>query len=129
MDNRYREFFAKKDPVRVLKPAVLKLVYDDGDLRVHGLDREGALMIELRFTAVLLTRVVPEDVRLGPQPKLGKNDSWVLIDQQSELVPWLREECLHTRELTEARHFLLFVGEEIVDVVALSDPEISKRGA
>lgn len=107
--------------MRVLKPAALKLDYDDGDLRVHGLDREGSLLVELHFTGVLLTRIVPADVRRGPQPKLARIDSWAVPDEQSELVRWLRDECLHTRELN--------IGEEIVDVVALSDPEISKRDA
>ena len=39
MDHRYKEYFAKADPARLPKPAALKLIYDDGDLRIHGLDR------------------------------------------------------------------------------------------
>jgi hypothetical protein len=121
MANRHKQHAAQLESV-----AALKLIYDDGDLRIEGLDRTGSRVVELRFRDVLLTRITDEGVRLRLLQELGTERSLVLTDEQSELIAWVREEGLQTRDMRQAKHFLVFVGEEIVDVVALSDPEISK---
>lgn len=104
----------------------LKLIYDDGDLRIQGLDHEGTLVVELRFRDVLLTRIAPEGVRLRLLPDLETTRSLVLTDEQSDLITWVIEEGLHTRDMRQAKHFLVLIGEEIVDVVSLSEPEVSQ---
>jgi hypothetical protein len=120
--SRYKTRYAQIDAV-----AALKLTYDDGDLRIQGLDRGASLVVELRFRDVLLTRISPEGVRLRLLPELGTERGLVLTDEQSELITWVLEEGLHTRDMRQAKHFLVFVGEEIVDVVSLSEPNILKK--
>jgi hypothetical protein len=120
--SRYKTNFAQVDS----SVTAVKLIYDDGDLRVQGLDRSGSLVIELHFRDVLLTRVTPEGVRLRLLPELKTVRGFVLTDEQSELITWVHEEGLRTRDMREAKHFLIVFPEEIVDVVALSDPQISK---
>jgi hypothetical protein len=107
----------------------LKLVYDDGDLRIQGLDRVGALVVELRFSDVLLTRITPEGVRLRLLAELGATRGLVLTDERSELIPWVFDEGLNSRDMRLAKHFLVFIGEEIVDVVSLSEPTVTKAEA
>lgn len=66
-------------------------------------------------------------VRLKLLPELGTERGLVLIVEQSELIAWVLEEGLHTRDMRQAKHFLVFIGEEIVDVVSLSEPEILRK--
>ena len=120
--SRYKTYFPQVDSL-----SALKLIYDDGDLRIQGLDRSESLVVEVRFRDVLLTRIAPEGVRLRVLPELEAVRGFVLTDEQSELITWVHEEGLRTRDMREAKHFLVFFPEEIVDVVALSDPEIAKR--
>jgi hypothetical protein len=119
---KYKTYFAQIDSV-----VALKLIYDDGELCIQGLDRECSIVVELRFREVLLTRISPEGVRLRLVPELGPERGLVLTDEQSELISWVREEGLQTRDMRQAKHFLVFVGEEIVDVVSLCEPEILEK--
>jgi hypothetical protein len=118
--SKYETFAEDVDSV-----AKLKLVYDDGDLRVQGLDHSDSLVVELRFRDVLTTRISYEGVRLRLLRELKSRGGFVLKVKQSELIEWVHDEGLQTRDLTHAEHFFVFVGEEVVEVVALSDPEIS----
>ena len=121
MAHRYKERFPE-----VHSAEIMKLVYDDGDLRIEGLDRNRSQVIGLRFRDVLLTRIAPEGVRLRLLPELGTQRGLVLTDEQSELTSWVLEEGLGTRNMRDAKHFMVRIGEEIVDVVALSDLEVTK---
>ena len=124
MAHRYKEHFPEVNSV-----AIMKLVYDDGDLRIEGSDRKRSRVVELHFRDVLLTRITPEGVRVRLLPELAGVRGLVLTDEQSELITWVHDEGLRTRDMREAKHFLVFLPEEIVDVVALSDPEITKAHA
>jgi len=121
MANRYKQYYPLLDTV-----AALKLTYDDGELRIEGFDHASSRIVELLFRDVLLTRISPEGVRLRLLPELGIERGLVLTDEQSELINWVQEEGLDTRDMRHAKHFLVFVGEELVDVVSLSEPEVKK---
>lgn len=120
MKNRYKTHYQPIDSV-----TALKLIYDDGDLRIQGLDNSEVLVVELHFQDVLLTRICPEEIRLRLLPELEETNGFVFSDQQSELIKWVDQEGLGTRDLSQAKHFLVFAGEEVVDVVALSEPALS----
>ena len=105
--------------------AALKLSYDDGDLRIHGLSRGEEIVVELHFIDVLLLRIAPEGVRLKLQKELGEAHGLVLTDEQSKLIAWVFDEGMQTRDMSDAKHFLVLIGEEIVDVVSLAEPEIT----
>ena len=51
------------------------------------------------------------------------------MDEESQLLSWIFEEGLHTRDMKLAKHFIVFVGEEVYDVVSFSEPRISPRTA
>jgi hypothetical protein len=57
----------------------LKLIYDDGDLRIQALDRGGSLLVELRFLDVLRTGIAPEGVRLRLLPELGTRRGFLRV--------------------------------------------------
>lgn len=122
MVNRYKQYYPLLGTV-----AALKLTYDDGELRIEGFDHAGSQVVELLFRDVLLTRITPEEVRLRLLTELGTWHGLVLTDEQSELIAWVQEEGLDTRDMHQAKHFLVFVGEEIVDVVSLSEPEVLRN--
>jgi hypothetical protein len=122
MASRYKQYYPLLDTV-----SALKLTYDDGELRIEGLNHVSSQVVELLFHDVLLTRISLEGVRLKLLPELGTERGFVLIDKQSELITWVQEEGLNTRDMSQAKHFLVFAGEEIVDVVSLSEPEIFKK--
>lgn len=119
MTNRYKQHYPLLGTV-----VALKLTYDDGELRIEGVDHVSSRVVELLFRDVLLTRISPEGVRLKLLPELGTERGLVLTDEQSELITWVQEEGLDARDMRQAKHFLVFVGEEIVDVVSLSEPEV-----
>jgi hypothetical protein len=118
--NRFRKLYADVDGV-----IALNLIYDDGDLRVQGLDRDSEPLVTLRFSPVLLTRIADEGVRLRLLRELPPMHALVLVDQQSELVSWVFDEGLETRDMRDVRHFMIFIGQEIVDVIAFDEPEIT----
>ena len=120
MGHRYRQVIPQHSTI-----SSLKVVYDDGELRIEGLDRHSSPVIALRFVDVLLTRVVEEGVRLHLITDRKREHGFMLRDEQSELITWVREEGLNTRDLRDAKHFVVFAGREIIDVVTFSDPEIS----
>lgn len=122
MDNRYKLYYPFLSTV-----TNLRLTYDDGDLRIKGIDRSGSQVIELRFRDILLTRILDEGIRLKLLTELGTVRALILIDSQSELLGWLIEESLQTRDIAQAKHFLVLAGEEIVDVVSLSEPDILEK--
>ncbi|MDA3832101.1 MAG: hypothetical protein PF495_01760 [Spirochaetales bacterium] len=120
MSNRHKQYYPLLATV-----AALRLTYDDGELRIEGLDHIGSQLVELLFRDVLFTRISPEGGRLRLLLELGTApQGLVLTDEQSELISWIQEEGLDTRDMHQAKHFIIFVGEEIVDVVSLSEPEV-----
>ena len=120
MVNKYKERFKQLDGI-----SASRVVYDDGELRIEALNRAGSVVVLLQFYDVLLTRISDEGTQLRLLQELGSNRALVFEVQQSDIVTWLLGESLHTRDLKDAKHFLIFIGEEIVDVISFSEPEIS----
>lgn len=102
-----------------------RLLYDDGELTIQGFDRGGSIVVDIKFDYVLVTRIADEGSRIKLLREIGQDHASVLTDEQSKLIRWLDEEGLGTRDLARAKHYILFVGEEVVDVVALSEPGIT----
>lgn len=122
MTNRYKPYYPSLGTV-----SALRVTYDDGELLIEGFDKAGTQVVELRFRDVLLTRILDEGMRLRLLSELEAKHAFILVNLQSELLAWLVEESLQTRDLEGAKHFLVFAGEEIIDVVSLSEPEVVKK--
>jgi hypothetical protein len=120
MSTRFRSFL----PARAVFPRISKIVYDDGILQVDGHDLEGLLRVRVLFPDPLFVRISDEGVRLRLQQEIGADQSFIFTDEDSPLLAWVAEEGLHTREMQQARHFIIVIGEEIVDVVSFSGPEV-----
>lgn len=73
---------------------------------------------------VLTVRISDEGVRLRLIEKLGKDNSLVLVDLESQLLSWVFEEGLHARDIRQAKHFIVLMGEEVYDIVSFSDLRI-----
>lgn len=120
MANRFRSYL----PARAVVPRVSKVRHDDGILQIDGHDLEGGLRVRVYFPHPLVVRISDEGARLRLQQELGSEQSFILTDEDSPLLAWVAEEGLHTREMQMARHFIIVVGEEIVDVVSFTDPVV-----
>ncbi|MDD2468987.1 MAG: hypothetical protein PHI97_33880 [Desulfobulbus sp.] len=105
----------------------LRLTYDDGILFIEGFNRTDARVVELHFCDILLVRILDEGMRLNLINDIMKKQALVLLNQQSELLTWLSEESLQTRDLSKANHYLVLIGEEIIDIVSLSEPVIREQ--
>lgn len=101
-----------------------RLIYEDGVLSIQGIGSDGEVAAELRFVGVLLARLADEGARLRLLSGLGGCSGFVLEDQSSELLEWLSAEGMQTRDMRHARHFVVFAGEEIIDVVAFAAPAL-----
>lgn len=119
MTNRYKHLYKRYDGI-----VVSKLIYDDGVLVIQGFDNQTSLIVEISFLDIVIVRISDEGIRMRLINELGTTDSFVLVDESSQLLSWVREEGLHTRDMELAKHFIIFVGEEIYDVVSFSDPKI-----
>jgi hypothetical protein len=120
MTTRFRPFL----PAKAVFPRVSKVVYDDGTIRIDGYDLAGLLQVRVFFPDLVFVRISDEGVRLRFQQDLDVERSFIVTDEDSPLLAWVAEEGLHTRDMEQARHYIILAGEEIVDVVSFSSPEV-----
>jgi hypothetical protein len=120
MAQRFKQLYKQVGSI-----AVSKLIYDDGILLIQGFDRHHSLVVEISFPDILTVRISGEGVRLRLIGELDITNSLVLVDEDSQLLTWVLEEGLHTRDMEFAKHFIVLVGEEIYDVVSISEPQIT----
>lgn len=100
------------------------VVYDDGVVRLQAFGRNGDSLVTIRFVGPLMVRIADEGVRLWLLGHLGDMRGTILLDERSELSPWTFDEGLHTRDMSLVRHFILLLGEEVVDVLAFDEPDV-----
>jgi hypothetical protein len=117
--SRYVEWYP-----RIPSLAVCRLSYDDGCLEVNGLYKDGMLAVNIKFSGVLFSSISYEGVRLRLIEDLETPVSLVLVDKSSDLIRWVKDESFRARDLREARHYLIFIGNEVVDVISVEEPEI-----
>jgi len=113
----------------IIEPAQIgitssKVTFDDGALKIEGFGRGGSLAVEIRLESAILVRIADEGARLRLLQELEGKRGLVLIGADSGLLDWLMHECMQTRDLKEAKHFIVVAGEEIIDVVSFAVPEI-----
>jgi hypothetical protein len=118
-----------KTRFKVLLPTVQGAVrtlvtYDDGEVRLQGLDRNGDSLVTVCFVGPPVVRIADEGVRLRLLEHLGGTRATILIDERSELTPWVFNEGLQTRDMSSLRHFILLLGEEVVDILAFDEPTV-----
>ncbi|OZB58782.1 MAG: hypothetical protein B7X31_13250 [Thiomonas sp. 13-66-29] len=102
-----------------------KVTCDDGVLLVECFNAIGQLVAEVSFDSFLVLRVSDEGVRLALLDDLGPLRGFILSAQDSSLIQWVSMEGKETRDLKHAGHFIVFAGEEVVDVVSVSMPQVT----
>jgi len=100
------------------------VTYDDGEVRVQGFGRNGNSLVTISFVGPLVVRVADEGVHLRLLTHLGDTRGTILIDERSELATWAFDEGLQTRDMSSIRHFILLLGEEVIDVLAFDEPAV-----
>jgi hypothetical protein len=104
--------------------AACKATYDDGTLCIEGLNREGLVVLSVSFGSILLFRLMDEGMRLKLLTELSGMRGLLMTDEDSLLTHWISDESCGTRDTSEARHFIVFAGEEILDIVSTGAPTI-----
>lgn len=104
-----------------------KLVYDDGVVSIQGFDGSGKSAVEVSFPDVLLVRVTEEGGRLRLLRIIEDRKALICLHEESELVAWYSDENLSIRDVSDVKHFILLIGEEIIDVLSLSMPSVNLK--
>ncbi|MEG2578724.1 MAG: hypothetical protein RSA54_13450 [Glutamicibacter sp.] len=95
-----------------------KVCYDDGELHVFGCNSSGEHTLEIAFDSVVFVRVGDEGGRLRLFGEMGGVRGGIVVCDHSDLLTWLVEESLGARRNKGLRHYVLMMGEEIIDVVS-----------
>jgi hypothetical protein len=104
-----------------------KITFEDGCLRLEGADGDGKPVFMASFDGILLFRVADEGARLRLIRSGQYKNDLVAEILQSHLITWLKDESLDSRDISQLKHFLIFLGEEIVDVISFTEPKIERR--
>lgn len=102
-----------------------KVCYDDGELRVFGCMSSGAHAVEIVFESVVFVRIGDEGGRLRLFGEMGSVRAGVLACAHSDLLEWLVDESLGARSPEGLSHYVLMIGEEVIDVISDVCPVIS----
>jgi hypothetical protein len=100
-----------------------KVCYDDGELHVFGCNSSGEHTLEIVFESVVFVRVGDEGGRLRLFSDMGSVRGGIVVCDHSDLLTWLVDESLGARSHEGLRHYVLMMGEEIIDVIS-GDPPV-----
>ncbi len=115
--NRYRVFQSD------IKPSdKIKLTYYDGELNLHGYRSDDSLIFNIRFEYVLLTRVCPESIRLKLLNDTQSCVGTILVDEESDVINWISEQDLQITDMSNFKHYIFFLANEVADVIAQGVP-------
>lgn len=105
--------------------AACKVIYDDGMLSLDGLDRDGMVVVHIQFGSLLLFRLADEGLRLKLFGELSGTRGVLLYQKDSDLLSWAANESMHTKDPNDFRHFIVLLGEEVIDVISSVAPGVS----
>jgi hypothetical protein len=111
-------------PQTVHVSVACRVVYDDGVLSIEGYDQNTTAVIKVEFGNVVHVRISDEGGRIRLLQAMGNQRGLVMIDKRSTLLDWVIEEALETRQPSQLKHYLIFLGEEVIDVIAPASPEV-----
>ena len=101
-----------------------RILIEDGFFVAEAIAVNGAILASVSFDQVVAVRVTDEGVRLGFLKNKKFEEDAVVEIFNSEFVSWLESESMSTRNLAPLRHFSIFLGEEVIDVVSACGPTI-----
>lgn len=101
-----------------------ELNYDDGLLSLKGRSLQGIILVEIRFPSIVHVQVADEGVRLRTLQRMGSLRGGVMLVEESSLVAWICRETLETRQTGMVQHYLMLIGEEVIDVLSSDPPSI-----
>lgn len=119
MSNRFEVVLEKLPDV-----CVSRVSFDDGALLVQGGREDGAIAIEVRFTGVHFVGISDEGSKLRLLRDLNGVRGAILRSESDPVMRQFIAESLDTLEGVELFHYVLMLGEEIIDVISGYDPDI-----
>ncbi|MEE7545960.1 hypothetical protein HF319_01905 [Xanthomonas sp. Kuri4-1] len=97
----------------------------DGVLEIEGRGVLDDVIVRITFESVLVVRICDEGVRI----RLSQNDdcehALMLSQKDSDISRWVADEGLNTRDMSAVNSYIIFIGEEVLDVVTSSSPVVN----
>lgn len=101
-----------------------RVCFDDGTLLVQGGREDGAIAIEVNFPGVHFVGISDEGSRLRLLRDLDGVRGTILRSKGDPVMRQFIAESLDTLEGNEFSHYILMLGEEIIDVISGYDPDV-----
>lgn len=106
------------------RPSSSNVVFDDGRVVIQGRDGDDCVVLEISFSSVDFICVSDEGVRLRLFADMGDKRGALVRCNQGSLMSYYVDESLGTRSSNQLSHFILMIGEEVIDVISGDEPEV-----
>lgn len=101
--------------------------YDDGALIIRGTREDGSESIEIGFPGVHFLGISDEGSKLRLFRDLKGVRGTIIRSHNDPVMRQFISEGLHTLEGVELGHYVVMLGEEIIDVISGYEPEVKLR--
>lgn len=101
-----------------------RVSFDDGALLVQGGREDGAIAIEVSFPGVHFVGITDEGSRLRLLQDLKGVRGTILRSKSDPVMRQFISESLDTLDGVELSHYILMLGEEIIDVISGYEPDV-----
>lgn len=101
-----------------------RVSFDDGALLVQGGRDDGAIAIEVNFPGVHFVGISDEGSRLRLLRELEGIRGAILRSKSDPVMKNFIAESLDTLDGVELSHYILMLGEEVIDVISGYDPDV-----
>lgn len=106
------------------RPSSSNVVFDDGRVVVQGRDGDDCVILEIAFSSVDLICVSDEGARLRLFAAMGDARGALVRCHEGTLMKFYIEESLGTRSSPRLLHYILMMGEEVIEVISAGEPEV-----
>lgn len=101
-----------------------RVSFDDGALLVQGGREGGAIAIEVSFPGVHFVGITDEGSKLRLLRDLEGVRGAILRSESDSVMRQFIAESLDTLDGVELSHYILMLGEEIIDVISGYEPDV-----
>ncbi len=106
------------------RPSSSNVVFDDGRVVIQGRDGDDCVALEISFSSVDFICVSDEGVRLRLFADMGDKRGALVRCNEGSLKSYYVDESLGTRSSNQLSHFILMIGEGVIDVISGDEPEV-----
>jgi len=106
------------------RPSSSHVVFDDGRVVIQGRDGDDRVILEIAFSSVNFICVSDERARLRLFADMGEVRGALVRCHEGTMMNCYIEESLGTASGPGLLHYILMIGEEVIDVISPGEPEV-----